>query len=219
MAFRRNRSAFGFRIRREFCRAVMRALGVRVALHGLPYRGACLYISNHRSMLDPLIELGYLDTYILSKAEVASYPLIGPGARATGVFFVERHKADSRKAALQSVEHLLKNGYQVLIYPEGTTHAVEYTSDFKPGTFEVAAKMKMPVVPVMIEYPDSSYYWTDGSLMQYFMNIFSARKTHHVQLEIGLPVFEERSDILLQKVQEDIIQMIGKHRQANAARI
>ncbi len=198
----------GFRIRKRFCRSAIRILGIKVNFHSAKHPSVCLYISNHRSLLDPLIELGYIDTHILSKADVEKFPLMGPGARATGVIFVERHDPDSRKAALSTIEKTLLRGASVLIYPEGTTHNEKLTSEFKRGTFEVAFANKIPVVPVMIEYPNAGYYWTDGSLLEYFNTIFSRSGLHHVNLEVGEEVQAHSADDLLKNTQSAINTMI-----------
>lgn len=198
----------GFRIRRRFCLAATRALGIEVMASGNETEGSCLYISNHRSLLDPLIELGYMDTFILSKAEVENYPLLGSGARKTGVLFVERSSEESRKAAIQSIEKLFLSGLPVLIYPEGTTNDEDLTADFRKGTFELAFRLGIPVVPVMIEYPDASYYWTSGSLMDYFHRIFSKPIKHKVILQIGSPVTATNKEDLVLKTKKAIDQMM-----------
>jgi 1-acyl-sn-glycerol-3-phosphate acyltransferase len=204
----------GFRIRRKFCLAATKALGIVVKLSGEERKGSCLYISNHRSLLDPLIELGYLDTFILSKAEVADYPLLGSGARKTGVLFVERTSEESRKAAIQSIEKLFLSGLPVLIYPEGTTNDGDLTADFRKGTFELAFRLGIPVVPVMIEYPDASYYWTSGSLMDYFHRIFSMPLKHKVIMQIGSPVTATNKEELVLKTKQAIDQMMIEARKS-----
>lgn len=198
----------GLRIRRSFCKSALRAFNIRVNVTGDYSDLHGLLISNHRSMLDPLIQLAYLDVYILSKAEVGDYPMIGRGARETGVLFVERDKDSSRKAALRSIEKLLIAGSSVLIYPEGTTYTGELTGSFRKGSFEVASQHKIPVVPVMIEYPSPDYYWGDEPLMDYFKRIFSRPGTHKVLLRIGEKVYAENAELLSSAVQRDIDQMI-----------
>jgi 1-acyl-sn-glycerol-3-phosphate acyltransferase len=198
----------GFRIRRKFCLAATRALGVEVKFNGKQAKGPCLYISNHRSLLDPLIQLGYIDTFILSKAEVESYPLLGSGARRTGVLFVERTSEESRKAAIQSIEKLFVSGAPILIYPEGTTNDGVLTAEFRKGTFDLAFRLDIPVVPVMIEYPDASYYYTSGTLIDYFHRIFSKPIKHKVFLQIGTPVMATDKEDLVVKTKQAIDQMI-----------
>lgn len=206
----------GIYIRKRFCKSALKVFNIDLQLTGNPKRSSGLFISNHRSMFDPLIELSFLDVYILSKAEVGDYPLIGKGARETGVFFVDRESDNSRKAALQSIEKLLVEGKPILIYPEGTTYAANLTSDFRKGAFEVAFNHKVPVFPIMIEYPGPEYYWTDDSLMEYFKKIFSKRGKHRVMVEIGDEIFAETKEDLVIKTKSAIDQMILNARETKA---
>ncbi len=179
----------GFRRRGRFCRQALRLLGIKYNHAGQSFSsGACLYVSNHRSLLDPLIQLGYIDAFIVSKAEVGSYPLIGKGAKETGIILVHRDSQSSRKAALGAIEEKLLAGYPVLIYPEGTTNGDDLTKEFRRGAIELASQHGIPIVPVMIEYPDPSYYWVDGSFMEYFIIKFSQPIKHQVWGQIGSPL-------------------------------
>lgn len=198
----------GFRIRRKFCQAALRVFNIHVNVTGNlePRRG--LFISNHRTMIDPIVALSLLDVYILSKAEVGDYPLIGRGARETGVFFVDRTSDNSRKAALQSIEKLLVAGLPILIYPEGTTYSNYLTSDFRKGAFEVAFQHNVPVIPMMIEYLDPAYYWTDESSMDYFKKIFSSPDRHEVIVRLGEEITAETKEELVTKTRATIDAMI-----------
>ena len=202
----------GFRIRRNFCKSALKVFNIKVNFKGDASNLKGLYISNHRTMLDPLVELSIFDAYILSKAEVGDYPLIGKGARETGVFFVDRNNDNSRKAALDAIDKLLSAGKPVLIYPEGTTHAAELTSDFRKGAFEVAFKKNVSVVPIMIEYDDPTYYWTDEPLMGYFKRIISQPIRHNVYVQKGEPVTAATAEELLIKTKASIDQMIIAHK-------
>jgi 1-acyl-sn-glycerol-3-phosphate acyltransferase len=170
--------------------------------------GPCLYVSNHRSLLDPLIQLGYIDAFIVSKAEVGSYPLIGKGAKETGIILVHRESQSSRKAALSAIEKTLLSGYPVLIYPEGTTHGGDLPNDFRRGAIELASQLGIPIVPVMIEYPDSSYYWVDGTFMDYFIGKFSQKKWHRVWGRIGQSIPASGTSDFAQTARHQIEAMI-----------
>ena len=203
----------GIYIRRSFCRSALKIFNLSVDLKGNPDRSSGLIISNHRSMLDPLVEMSFLNVYILSKAEVSDYPLIGRGAKETGVFFVHRHIDSSRKAALQSIQKLLVAGKPVLIYPEGTTQGTHLTADFRKGTFEVAFNNNVPVIPIMIEYPGPEYYWTDDPLMTYYKKIFSKPGKHKVIVRIGDEIYADSADALMNKTKETIDQMMVEARE------
>lgn len=211
-AIRGKNTERGFRYRRKFCGAALSILNIHYQQDGHLHSGACLYVSNHRSMLDPLIQLGFINAFIVSKAEVGSYPVLGRGARETGIILVHRDDHNSRRAALDAIEETLRSGYQVLIYPEATTYGGDLTGDFKKGAIEMAYRISIPIIPVMIEYPDAGYYWTDSSLLSYFKRLFASRSTHHVSGSIGIPLASKSPDTIVEDTRAMINKMISDTR-------
>ncbi len=221
ITFFKNRTiARGFSFRRKYCRTALRILGIQYTHENFHSgKGACLYVSNHRSLLDPLIQLGYIDAFIVSKAEVGDYPLIGRGARETGIILVHRESQSSRKAALGAIEEKLREGFPVLIYPEGTTYGGELTKDFRRGAIEMAYRLGVPIVPVVIEYPLQSDYWVDGSFMNYFIGKFSKRGKHKVWGRVGPAVINSEVKSIaidtrhaIENMMQDIRQSLPDHR-------
>jgi 1-acyl-sn-glycerol-3-phosphate acyltransferase len=198
----------GFKFRRRFCRTSLSILGIKFQPEANLHEGVCLYVSNHRSMLDPLVQLAFINAFIVSKSEVGGYPLLGRGAKETGIILVDRSDQSSRRSALDAIELKLKSGHPVLIYPEGTTHGGDLTGEFKKGAFELARRNDIPIIPVMIEYPDASYYWVDGTLMQYFQRIFSTRKKHNVTVRLGKVIRHNENTDTLEKTKAEINAMI-----------
>lgn len=202
----------GFRYRHKFTRACLKILGVNLKFEGSPIQGPALYVSNHRSILDPFIELHLIEALIVSKAEVAKYPLIGAGARATGVIFVERGAHSSRSAAKDAIRKTLEDGFSVLIYPEGTTSNLITTQEFKLGSFKVAVDAEIPVVPVVIDYRDETHRWDDGGLVSFIMHKFSSKRID-VFMRIGQPMQCEDAVLTKQKAQDwigrELLEMRG----------
>jgi 1-acyl-sn-glycerol-3-phosphate acyltransferase len=166
-------------------------------------------------MLDPLIQLGYMDVFIVSKAEVGSYPVLGRGAKETGIILVHRHDQASRRYALEVIEEKLREGFPVLIYPEGTTFGGDLTGDFRRGAIEMARRIGIPVVPVMIEYPDQSYYWVDDPLLTYFKRILSSPISHKVFGKVGAFIKNDSPTSLVEEIRAAINNMILEVRAAN----
>ena len=198
----------GFRFRRKFCRKAISILNIKYQHINAYTGGVCLYVSNHRSMLDPLIQLGYMDVFIVSKAEVGSYPVLGRGAKETGIILVHRHDQTSRRYALEAIEEKLREGFPVLIYPEATTYGGDLTGDFKRGAIESARRLNIPVVPVMIEYPDKKYYWVDDPLLAYFKNIFSSPGIHNVKGKVGNVIKSNSPESIVEETRAAIDRMI-----------
>lgn len=82
-------------------------------------RGA-LFISNHRSWLDPLLLMAYTRSQGLSKSVIRYIPFVGFFAHLAGTVYVDRDSLWSRKKAKDEVMFLVRRGARLAIYPEGT---------------------------------------------------------------------------------------------------
>jgi len=202
----------GFRYRYKFTSICLKIAGVDLKVQGQSVKGPTLYVSNHRSMLDPFIELHLIEAFIVSKAEVEKYPIIGSGAKATGVIFVKRGEHTSRSAAKEAILQTLVDGYSVLIYPEGTTSKEHTTQEFKLGSFKVAVEAGVPVVPVAIDYRDESHKWDEGGLLSFIMNKFASRRID-TAMSIGEPLVGDDAVALMNSskawIQAELIRMHG----------
>ena len=196
----------GFKHRRIWAKRCLKILGIKMdSVEGKYEEQPALLISNHRSLIDPIIQLAYFDTFIIAKAEVSKLPIISSGAQMTGIIFVQRNKLKSRLGARNKTEEILKSGYNVLVYAEGTTGTDRKSSKFKPGTFAIAAKNDIPVVPISIEYPDPKDYWYDKGMAGQMIQQIGAWSTH-AKMKIGSPIQLSDTRELLRHTQEIIDQ-------------
>ena len=173
-------------VRQRFCTSAMRILGIDLHVDGEPYRGgACVYASNHRSWLDPFVDMAVVWAFPVAKAEVGKLPIVADGARATGILFVDRGDRNSRKAVVEEMVRTLREGKSILIYPEGTTSTEPATKTFQRGAFLVAAQAGVPIVPLAIVYPRPDYHWGEGeSLWANFVQVAGQKRTR-IRLFIG----------------------------------
>ena len=195
-----------FRLRRKWVHFVMWVLGIKVELSGNPNpdKKPILYVSNHRTFTDPVVVTAFIDAFAIAKAEVSSYPLIGRGAKETGVIFVHRDKKSSRNATKDAIEKALSEGKNILIYPEGTTGDQVLTKEFKKGSFDVAAEHQYAVVPVTLEYADTEKdYWFQRGLREQFFRQYSKSKTY-TKIHFSDPVFDSNGLQLMEKAQKEI---------------
>lgn len=139
--------------------ACARAHDIRVHLRGDVPRGAALVIANHVSYLDPIAVLPVCPAAPIAKGEVATWPLVGPIACGLGVVFVRRADPMARVRTLRRVHDLLADGVPVLNFAEGTTTAGETVGPMWRGTFGIAARLGVPVVPVTLRYRDPAMAW------------------------------------------------------------
>jgi 1-acyl-sn-glycerol-3-phosphate acyltransferase len=118
-----------------------------------PLSGGLLIVSNHLGLLDPIaIGTGLpRRLYILAKAEVFSWPVIGWLARKADMIPVRRGQSD-REAVRRVLEHL-EAGHAVLIFPEGTypkAHQPRGMLKAQPGAALLALRSGATILPVGI---------------------------------------------------------------------
>jgi 1-acyl-sn-glycerol-3-phosphate acyltransferase len=133
----------------RFCRI----LGIDIRLHGVPLEGHALWVSNHISWLDIPVLGARFPVYFLSKAEVAKWPMVGWLARIAGTLFIQRGAGDAGQVGEQLAVHL-REGRDVLFFPEGTTTDGVKLKRFFHKLFSAAVVTGVPVQPVLLCYRD-----------------------------------------------------------------
>ena len=146
---------FAFALSRFAARAGLRLLGCRLEAEGLerlPRRGPLVLASNHASYADVAALLALLpaDFLFVAKREVLGYPLIGAFARRCGHLTVDRWDALQSVADADLVARALRDGEDVLFFPEGTFVAATGLRPFRLGAFLAAATAGAPVVPLAL---------------------------------------------------------------------
>lgn len=143
--------------------ALARSHKLVVETRGEITRGPALIVANHVSYLDPIVILPRSPAIPVAKAEVRDWPVIGNIAEALGAVFVSRRDRMSRARALRRIYELLAAGVPVLNFPEGTTTRGDYVQPFLRGSFGIAQRLGVPVVPVAIRYRDPDMAWFGGT--------------------------------------------------------
>jgi len=185
------------RIRQRWAQKLLPGIGVQVQTSGTPPDFPCILMSNHRSYLDPAVLVRDTNAYGVSKAEVAKWPIIGFGAKVSGVLFLKRESVESRKITLQGIAEKLQEGFPVLLFPEGTTHSQPTTSSFKPGGFKLAAAEGFPIVPVAIDYGSAEDHWIGkDTFLPHFIRRFGERELN-VKVSYGEAIWSDDPQVLL----------------------
>lgn len=187
-----------FALRRNYLSIILPyILNVKMDIKGTPIEESALYVCNHRTFVDPAISTIYINAFVIAKAEIANYPLINKGAELTGVIWVKRENRDSRSATRQALVKTIESGFNVMVYPEGTTNDQKNTLTYLGGTFREMSKINKPVVPIALEYRDAKDLWKDRSLAAQYFRQFSTWSTE-VKMEIG-PAFRNSDGVALSR--------------------
>lgn len=112
--------------------------------------GACLFASNHQSMVDPPLLGSCLPREIsfIARRSLFDNPVFGFVIRACHSIPVDRGEADI--GAIRAALTALRQDRGLLIFPEGTRSQDGEIAEAKAGAGLLACKSGAPVVPVRI---------------------------------------------------------------------
>lgn len=136
-------------------------IGIELEVEGVENipEGPCVFIGNHTSILDIPIMLFTINRMVgfISKKEVLKAPVLGTWLKRAHCIPLDRENPrEAIKTINQGVE-LLKNGYSIAIFPEGTRSKDGNIQEFKKGSLKLATKSQVPIVPVAIDRAYRSY--------------------------------------------------------------
>ncbi|MDR2939523.1 MAG: 1-acyl-sn-glycerol-3-phosphate acyltransferase, partial [Clostridiales bacterium] len=147
------------KVARDWARGRLKDAGARLHITGennIPKDRAVLFVSNHQSNVDVAIFLAAIekDKGYIAKEELIKVPLLSHWMKNINCVFMDR--SDLRKSAKAIFEgvNILKNGYSLVIFPEGTRSKSSTMLPFKQASLKTATKAKVPIIPVTI---DGSY--------------------------------------------------------------
>ncbi|HEV8384939.1 MAG TPA: lysophospholipid acyltransferase family protein [Candidatus Acidoferrales bacterium] len=135
----------------EFALAIC---GTRVKVDGrenIP-PGVCIFVANHTSNADPPVVVAAIPRRVamLAKKEIFRIPILGTAMKLTGYVPVDRRHRESAIASVDLSLENLKRGVSYLIFPEGTRSPDGRLRPFKKGSFVMAIRAQVPVVPVSV---------------------------------------------------------------------
>ena len=145
-------------LRQEYTKALFAKLKIDVNIinkERLPQDGKFLLISNHRSIIDPLIiERTFMNTnikgYWVAKKELYNSFFFGMFTRNAGSILLDR-EAKNMSPFFKRLKEVVSEGTSIFIFPEGTRNKENTPlSSFKEGARIIALKNRLPILPVFI---------------------------------------------------------------------
>lgn len=132
------------------------AAGIELRIEGQPLRhGPVLLVANHQSWLDiPTLHAARHCRFI-SKAEIASWPIVGHLARAAGTLFVRRSSRRDTRRTVEAMTAALQDGDILTVFPEGTTGNGRELLPFHGNMLQAAIDADVPVQPVALTFVDA----------------------------------------------------------------
>ncbi|MEU6416909.1 lysophospholipid acyltransferase family protein, partial [Streptomyces spiralis] len=168
---------------RRWCRAIVRACGVRVRITGAAApTGGLLLVANHISWLDVPLLTAVRPARMLAKTEIRRWPVAGPLAARGGALFIERDRLRALPGTVALIARALRDGTAVAAFPEGSTWCGRAEGRFHRAVFQAALDAGVPVQPVRIRYrladgaaSTAPAFVGDDSLLASLWRVVSAR--------------------------------------------
>jgi len=115
-------------------------------------RQTYVMVANHLSLLDILVLFRLRRHFAwVSKVENFRVPFIGWNMRFARYVPLKRGDRASVQAMLKACGTKLEQGTSIMMFPEGTRSRTGELQAFKPGAFELALRMGVPVLPIVVE--------------------------------------------------------------------
>lgn len=164
---------------------VLNKIGARVEVKGKENitENTCVYVANHQGFFDIPVLISTLDKSLgfVAKKEMLKFKMVSYWMKKIHCIFIDRSNIrDSIKAINEGVDNL-KNGYSMLIFPEGTRSKGPKVGEFKKGSMKLALKSGVPIIPIAI---NGTYKLREG-------NKRGAIKAGDVIVTICKPIYVE----------------------------
>jgi 1-acyl-sn-glycerol-3-phosphate acyltransferase len=163
LAVGRARASLRKRIVRLWTIAMGRIFGLRPRVEGAGPAGAILLVANHVSWLDILLLGSLREVVFIAKAEMRSWPVIGPLATSTGTIFIDRGSRRDTLRVSEAIAQAVRNGTSVVLFPEGTSTDGNRLLPFKSALLESAARHALPVHYAALRYATPQAPWPDDT--------------------------------------------------------
>jgi 1-acyl-sn-glycerol-3-phosphate acyltransferase len=134
---------------------ILRVARARVRISGLerldPAR-AYIFASNHLSMFDIWVFLAYLPFQFrfVAKASLFRVPFLGWHLRRSGNIPIDRHNPRQALRSYEAAGERIRAGISMVVFPEGMRSWGDTVHPFKRGSFILAQRAGVPIVPVTI---------------------------------------------------------------------
>ncbi|WP_061320298.1 lysophospholipid acyltransferase family protein [Clostridium botulinum] len=134
---------------------IVNGIGIKINKKGLENvpDGPCLFVGNHQGLLDVPVIVSSLDRYVgfVAKKEMLKLKILTYWMKEMKCVFMDRQNVRAAVKTINEGVENLKNGYSMLIFPEGTRSRGENLGEFKKGSMKLGIKAGVPIVPIAID--------------------------------------------------------------------
>ena len=140
---------------KKWALSLVKLTGSRVTVTGeenIPDHGPLLFVANHQSNFDIPLMIGYVNAQkgFISKIEMTRMLIVSSWMKHLKCVFMDRKNMRQSLNAIREGIEILKQGYNLVLFPEGTRSKTGEVMEFKAGGFKLASKSNAAIVPVVI---------------------------------------------------------------------
>lgn len=161
------------RLKQRWSCQLLGMLGVRLRTETTLTPEPALLVANHISWLDIFVINAMAPAAFVCKAEVRDWPFIGWLCERTETVFMPRGSRSAAHQAGETIALRLRQGWQVAVFPEGTTSDGGGVLPFHGALLQGAIEADCRVQPLALRYLDGSgtmttapAYCGDTTIMQ-----------------------------------------------------
>lgn len=182
------------------CKKIANILGVNVKLTN-PEKWAkldkdnFLVVANHVSYLDIMILTSIREFLFITSTDMQKTPFLGQLCELGGSLFTNRKNAAGIKGEIINFAKYLDDGFNVVLFPEGTSTDGKEMKNFKKSLFQIAIEANKSVLPICIKYTDVDgkpisdenrnkvYWYGDDSFLPHILRVV---KLKEINIEVTL---------------------------------
>lgn len=143
------------KIAKRWADRLLRLSGCEVEVEGeenVPKDRNVLFVSNHQGNFDIPVLVKHLEKPkgFIAKKEMEKFPMISGWMKAINCVFMDRDNPRESIRAIKEGTLKLKEGYSLVLFPEGTRSKDGKLREFKAGGLRLATKSKVDIVPITI---------------------------------------------------------------------
>ena len=140
---------------------VLKSLGVRLRvvyknrknINQLEREKGIIYVCNHQSNLDipVIVSALHMDVGFVAKKEMKSWPFFNIWMRKSKCVFLNRENPRERIKDIKEAVKVIKEGYPIVIFPEGERTLDGEILRFKKGSFKLATETNGIIIPLTLK--------------------------------------------------------------------
>jgi lyso-ornithine lipid O-acyltransferase len=117
-----------------------------------PVPKGSLIICNHMSYMDVLVIASKIPTLFVTSVEMKNTPFLGWITQIGECLYVNRKSHKNLNHEIETIQNWIKNGFNVLIFPEATTSNGVDLKNFKSSLLQVAHNTDIQITTYCLKY-------------------------------------------------------------------